>query len=244
VLITLLLLATAPDGGLESGIGGLGRIGGRPEPEVVSLGSSAAWGAITTVKSNEDYHWSACGYAMYFHELVVKGPDAGWSGFLGHSGSSGCPAEAWNDVDTATLLPDGGLRLTSGFKKGPTHRARVGAVLNLVPYQDFAVPRELGPIKRLPQPRCLEVVQRPGVFFETFGWCTPTVNAVTCLALRNRCDFAIDAEGHTFSYGEDSFEVLRGCVIPAKEHALVVGTSTPQSTPQALTFWTALCPAK
>lgn len=243
MLITLLLLASAPDGGLEPteapGIAGIWRIGGRPAPEVVSLGSSARYGAttVTTVKSNEDYHWSACGYAMYFHQLFVSGPDGGWSGFLGYSGSSGCPAEEWNDVDTAKLLADGTVRLTSGFKKGPKHRARAGAVLHLVPYQDFAVPRELGPIKRLPQPGCLEVVSRPGVFFEAGGWCSPTTDAVTCLALKNRCGFAIDAEGHAFTFGDDAWDVRRGCVIPAGEHALVVE----DETPEALTFWTARC---
>jgi hypothetical protein len=242
----LLVFAAAPDAGVDAGpdraaLALLSSAFGAPQREVTRLGDGGLYGAtsITSVKAIEDYHWAGCGYELWLHALEVEVPDAGWTGFLGRSGSSGCPAEKWNDVDSAKLVA-GTIRITSGVAKGPTHRAGKGAVLHLVPYQDFAVPRELGAIKPLPQKRCLELVERPGVFFETGGWCTPTKDAITCLAVRNRCDFAIDAEGHAFSFDGSDYVVQRGCVIPAKEHALVVGEY--EGAPPALTFWTARCP--
>ncbi|MFT3706401.1 MAG: hypothetical protein QM817_01915 [Archangium sp.] len=237
--VLLLVIAATPDGGSEPLLRALSF--GPPQPDIVSLGASTTYGAtsITTVKAIEDFHWAGCGYEMWNHVLLVEGPDAGWGGFLGTSGSSSCPAAEWSSVDEAKLVK-GTIRLTSGFEKSATHRAGKGATLNLVPYQNFAVPREIGTIKKLPQKNCLEAVERPGVHFETGSWCSQTKDALTCLALRNRCDFAIDAEGHEFRFDDAEYLVTPGCVIPAKEHALIV---SPMETPDALTFWVARCPA-
>ena len=224
----------------DGGFLGLFELGGMtdPEDEVVTLGPG-----ITSRKTLEDRHMSACGYEMYFHTLEVSTPDGGWTGFLGYSGSSGCPRHDWNDVDTAALAA-GTIRVISGFARGPSHRAGRGTVLHLVPYQDFAVPRELGRVVPLSSQNtgCLELVDRRGVFFETSSWCQQTLDAQTCLSLRNRCKSPIDAEGYVFTREDESWVVRRGCVVPAGEHALVV-TARPGEPPNALTFWTARCPS-
>lgn len=225
------------DGGFLNLLGSIGAFTEQKD-DVVSLGPG-----VSTRKSLEDAHHSACGYEMHFHTLEVNAPDGGWTGFLGHSGSSGCPNVEWNNVDRAALVGKT-IRITSGFARGPSHRAGRGAVLNLVPYQDFAVPRELGPIARLSaqNTNCLELVDRRGVFFEASAWCLQTTDAQTCLSVRNRCKGAIDAEGYEFTYETERWFVARGCVVPAGEHALVV-SSQPGESPNALTFWTARCPS-
>ncbi|MFO0600916.1 MAG: hypothetical protein U0228_36740 [Myxococcaceae bacterium] len=253
-VVTLLLLAAAParagifdapDAGAP--VIGIGAITfGPPRDEVKVLGTTTWYGAraqATTVKSIEDYHWAACGYESYSHFVTLtSSADAGWTGMLGRSGSSTCPTTEFSDVDIASFV-DGGVRITGAFPKSATHRGGRGAVINLVPYQDFAVPREIGPVvPRAARPEgCLGTTERPGVHFEMYSWCWPTRNAQTCLAIANRCKVALDAEGFEFTRDGKAWVVGRGCVIPAHEHALVL--EDPKDTPWALTLWVARCPA-
>lgn len=260
LLLPVLVLAASTRAGSPEGLDGgsgqrkvLGTIEVSPTETATVLGPSSRYGSpatVKTVKSISSMHLSSCSYADFRHELVLAGnADAGWRGFLGVSGYVGCPTREYEQFDSAELV-DGVVRITGRVPKSADRRRGRGSVIYLVPYQDFAVPREIGTVApRGTKPvGCLQITGPRGAQVAIGDWDLP-LHADHSLLLANRCKVAIDAEGFEFvdrdefTPDEQRWVVGPGCVIPAGERAVLV-QEVPGVAPVALTLWIALCPVR